>query len=187
MLDTEQAKGQSVYEHGYSVFQHVCELIEHLKTGKELTGLKLPDWLYLYKDQILLNLHPTHIIEDYTLFHDCGKPSCMVVDIDGKVHFPDHAQVSKRCYLQATGDEKIANLIGWDMCLHLESAVEIEMRCRSMWSVADAATLLLVALSEIHSNAKLFGGLDSISFKAKWKNLDRRGRAVCKHFFGERT
>jgi hypothetical protein len=39
-----------------------------------------------------------------------------------------------------------------------------------------ACTLLLSALAEVHSNANMFGGIDSTSFKIKWKHLDKRGK-----------
>lgn len=41
-----------------------------------------------------------------------------------------------------------------------------------------AIPLLLTALAEIHANAAMFGGLDSTSFKIKWKHLNKRGRQV---------
>ena len=41
------------------------------------------------------------------------------------------------------------------------------------------ASLLLSGLAEVHSNASLFGGVDSTSFKIKWKQIDRRGRQAC--------
>jgi len=40
----------------------------------------------------------------------------------------------------------------------------------------EAAALLLTAIAEVHSNAEMFGGHDSDSFKAKIKRLDKRGR-----------
>jgi hypothetical protein len=47
-------------------------------------------------------------------------------------------------------------------------------------------TLLVAALAEIHSNAQLFGGIESVSFKSKWKNWDRRGKQIMK-IFGEKS
>jgi hypothetical protein len=43
-----------------------------------------------------------------------------------------------------------------------------------------AVTLLLAGLAEIHANAEMFNGFDSPSFKIKYKQIDRRGRAICK-------
>ena len=48
----------------------------------------------------------------------------------------------------------------------------------------EAISLLLVALSEIHANAEMFGGIESTSFKIKWKQIDKRGNAICKLLFG---
>ena len=182
MLTTEQTRGQTIYQHGLSVQQHLFDLISHLKTDSDLSDWRLPSWLLDFKEQILANLHSEDVLAAYTLFHDCGKQFCRIVDIDGKVHFPNHAAVSRETYLKASGDLIVSNLIGWDMVLHTESSEEISMRCK-IWSIQDAITLLVVALSELHSNSKLFGGIESVSFKSKWKHLERRGKQVCKHFF----
>jgi hypothetical protein len=42
-------------------------------------------------------------------------------------------------------------------------------------------TLLLAALSEIHANSTMFGGMDSTSFKIKWKALNRLGNAYLRN------
>lgn len=68
------------------------------------------------------------------------------------------------------------------MAIHLSSAEEIEMRLKSMWTTADAVTLLIAALSEVHSNAKMFGGIESTSFKMKWKTIEKRGKQICKFY-----
>lgn len=51
----------------------------------------------------------------------------------------------------------------------------------------EAITLLFVGLSEVHSNSNMFGGLNSTSFKIKWKQIDRRDRAICRLLFGEKS
>jgi hypothetical protein len=38
--------------------------------------------------------------------------------------------------------------------------------------------LLLTGLCELHSNAQMFGGIDSTSFKIKFKQLERLGKKV---------
>ena len=176
MKACEQTKGQSVYQHGQSVYAYFCDLRESQKFD-----WRLPSWFNL---KLFENIHDEDIVKDYLIFHDIGKPFCREIDSEGKVHFPNHAETSKRVFLEDGGSPIAANLIGWDMVLHSCSAEEIKSYC-SQWTIKDAYTLLLASLSEIHSNSRLFGGIESISFKSKWKNLERRGKQVCKHFFGE--
>lgn len=180
MLVTEQTKGQSVYQHGQSATEMILDLVGHLRDGHDLTGWKLPSWCNQYAGQIAAHVHPIDITTRYTLHHDCGKPFCRTVDAEGKVHFPDHAEVSRKTYLEATGDVVVSNLIGWDMAIHTASAEEIDRLLREDWTPQDATTLLLAALAEIHSNARMFGGIESTSFKSKWTKVDRRGKQICK-------
>jgi len=49
----------------------------------------------------------------------------------------------------------------------------------------EAITLLISGLAETHSNAKMFGGIDSTSFKIKWNQINKRGKAICQKLFGE--
>lgn len=186
MLLCEQTKGQSVYQHGRSVWKHFCDLLDFIKGDYTLPNdeWKLPDWLKQYSHDILANLHNEELIREYATYHDCGKPYCRIEE-NGRVHFPNHAEVSKQVWLSVGGNPIVANLIGWDMDLHTLNSVEIEQRCQE-WSINDICTLLLVALSEIHSNARMFGGINSDSFKIKWKQLERRGRQICKTYFGEK-
>ena len=46
-----------------------------------------------------------------------------------------------------------------------------------------AVTLLLVGLAEVHSNAQMFGGIESDSFKIKYKQIAKRGKAICELLF----
>ncbi len=186
MLMTEQTEGQTIYQHGLSVQSHFFDLLDHLKFESNLSNWRLPSWIKDYKDQILSNLHSEEVISAYTLYHDCGKPFCRIVDIDGKIHFPNHAEKSKEIFLSIGGNPIAAALMGWDMDCHILNSSQIQSRCENDWTIQDACTLLLVALSELHSNSKLFGNqnnLESISFKIKWKTLDRRGNQICKFYF----
>lgn len=65
------------------------------------------------------------------------------------------------------------------MFFHTCSALELD---KTNLSIQDLATLLLVSLAEIHANSEMFGGQDSISFKSKWKQIDRRGNRFCLRF-----
>ena len=66
------------------------------------------------------------------------------------------------------------------MVLHVASAEEIETM---EWSCRDACTLLVTALAELHANSTMFGGVDSTSFKMKWKRLDQRCKQLVRRFF----
>ena len=70
------------------------------------------------------------------------------------------------------------------MDMHTLSAAGIDNFCYLRRK--EAISLLISALAEIHSNAQMFGGIESDSFKIKWKHIDRRGNAICKKLFGEK-
>lgn len=182
MIKCPQTSTQSVYQHGQSVNFHLIELLSHLKNETSLENWKLPDWFKKHGKQILENLHCEEILNQYAVFHDIGKPYCIEYDSDGKKHFPNHAQVSKEIWLSTGGNEIVGNLIGWDMDIHTLSSEEIAKRCSEEWTREDAFSLLITSLVEIHSNAKLFGGLESVSFKSKFKTVERRGNQICKFF-----
>lgn len=193
MMACEQTKGQSVLDHGDSVNDHMKDLVSHLANGTDLQfAWRVPAWLADDKEFILSNLHEEEIRIGYAVLHDCGKPFCREVDAEGKVHFPDHAAVSERTFMETYRGldpdcKTIANLIGWDMLLHTESSEGVERHCRDIWSIQDAFTLLLTSLAEVHSNAELFGGIETVSFKSKWKQIDRRGKQILKFYKGEKS
>src|SRR5580698_5354807 len=99
MQHCPQTDTQSVYEHGISVKEHIFDLISFLKTGQISEGWKLPTWMHEYREQLLSSLVPESDIEQYTIFHDCGKVSCITIDNNGKRHFPNHAEESYRTWL----------------------------------------------------------------------------------------
>ena len=106
------------------------------------------------------------------------------MDEHGDVHFPNDAQISKNTWLQYSDNQIVADLIGYDMCLHTETADQI---LSHNWDVKTAMSLLLTSLAEVHSNANMFGGIDTISFKSKWKKINRRGALLCKHYFNNKN
>lgn len=169
----EQTSGMNMMQHGASVYEFFNDLKDHVTKGTPLRNeWKLPEWAS--DPKLWGKLLDSQVVEEYQLFHDSGKPFCRVVDDEGKQHFPDHANVSERIWREVGGDEQACKLIGMDMDIHLlkdDGVAEFAKR-------PEAATLLLTGLSEIHSNAKMFGGIDSVSFKAKYKQIDRRGKKI---------
>jgi hypothetical protein len=175
MRDCEQTSGMSVLRHGEMVADFFRDLVAHVRGGAELRhGWRLPDWI---RDPLLWrDLPDLDLLAEYHLFHDCGKPQALVVGEDGTRRFPDHAAISRRVWIEAGGDVAIGDLIGMDMDVHLlkdKGVAEFSLR-------PQARALLLTALSEVHANASMFGGLESTSFKIKRKHVDKRGRAILK-------
>lgn len=173
MSSCEQTRGMTILQHGEMVRDYYADLLDHLTRGAPLIfEWRLPEWAT--RPEVLAALPSREIMGEYHLFHDCGKPFCRTVDEDGRQHFPDHANVSKAIWLRHGGDQKIGDLIGMDMDAHLLKADDIP----EFASRPQACALLLTALAEIHANASMFGGIESTSFKIKWKHLDKRGRQV---------
>lgn len=175
MKACEQMPGLSVLGHGLLVEKHYLDLVRHIRNGEPLhLQWRLPDWIG--NPEIVSRLFDDDLMSRYIVHHDCGKPSCLVIDENGKRHFPDHASVSRNVWLEAGGDVDAADLIGMDMDIHLlkeEGVTEFAKR-------PQAIPLLLTGLSEIHANAEMFGGIQSTGFKIKWKQIDKRGRSILK-------
>lgn len=173
MFACEQTSGMNMIQHGASVYEFFNDLKDHVTKGTPLRNeWKLPEWASDAK--LWSKLLDSQVVEEYQLFHDCGKPFCRTVDDEGKQHFPDHAATSEKIWREIGGDEQVAKLIGMDMDVHLlKDAGIAEFAGR-----VEAATLLVTGLAEIHSNARMFGGIDSTSFKIKWKHIDKRGKKI---------
>jgi hypothetical protein len=165
----------NMLQHGEAVWKYTQKLLD-----SDTSDMRIPQWFSEYKDQILSNLHDRETIRLYNIYHDNGKALCRTVDDEGKVHYPNHAEVSKQNWLAHGGCETVGNLIGLDMVMHTESKQEIMDR---KLPIKDAMTLLITALAEIHANAEMFGGIESTSFKIKWKKIDKIGKALCEHHF----
>lgn len=181
MESCQQNDFQTIYQHGQNIAECFRRIFDYLDGKDSLSDWKIPKWLEVYKDKIKSKLLDRDKILQYALFHDCGKPFCLEIDNNGKRHFPNHAQISYQTWLTAGGDEEIANLIHMDMDIHLLK----EDGIAEFASRKEAITLLLAGLAEIHGNAKMFGGIDSTSFKIKWKHINSRGNRICALLFGE--
>lgn len=172
MRASPQSTGQSVWQHGESVRDRFADLHRHLATGAPLEAdWRLPSWC---TPDLVPRLLPYGTLQRYQLFHDCGKPYCRVVDAEGRQHFPDHARVSEQVWLTIGGAPEIGRLIGMDMEVHCLKPEDVEAFALR----PEAISLLLTGLAEIHANAAMFGGVESVSFKIKWKHLDKRGRRI---------
>lgn len=186
MRACDQAPGLSIWRHGELVASRYAELIDFLRrlesdsgAGTELPGWRLPAWLIEHARQLLVLQVDFDAAKRYQLFHDAGKPYCLELDAEGRRHFPGHAAITGRLWRQLGGSELEAQLMEQDMDVHTLKAEQLE----EFAARSTAPTLLLTALAEIHANAEMFGGQESVSFKSKWKHLDRRGRALCAAWF----
>lgn len=185
MQNCEQTKGQSVYQHGLSVADKYRSLMSSLEDIAYLDETWcLPDWFVPNRHRFVNLGMSEEDITSYQIFHDCGKPYCLTVDAEGKRHFEDHARVSYETWRRHGGSEAVGRLILHDMDLHTMKDADVEDFCAKM-SQPEILVLLLTALCEIHANAEMFGGIESQSFKMKWKQINKRGKALCKKLFGE--
>lgn len=175
MKSCEQMPGLSVLSHGMLVEKRYFDLVGHIRNGSPLQLVwQLPDWIT--SREIIPRLLDDDLMSRYIVHHDCGKPFCVITDENGRRHFPDHAEVSRTVWLSCGGDSKAAALIAMDMDIHLLKDVHVE----EFASRPQAIALLLTGLSEVHANAEMFGGIGSTGFKIKWKQIDKRGRAILK-------
>lgn len=178
MKACNQTSGQTILQHGLSVWRFI-----NLLLNKDYTNFKLPEWWDEYIDQIHKNLYDRKTIKHYAIWHDVSKPSCLTIDADGKRHFPNHAEISYETFKQCFGDKysHSAILIKHDMLLHTATIDDI-MAIDNIQKET-IATLLISALAELHSNAGLFGGMDSTSFKIKFKRYSKIGLKLCQKYF----
>lgn len=175
MKSCRQTKNQSILEHGFSVKNHLFDLTSFLEKGTPLKfSWKLPSWLLENKDLILSNLPSKQTLKLYTVFHDIGKPFCHTIDTEGKSHFPNHSKVSYEVFNKYFSNDIAANLILHDMDIHLLKSNDVESFSKNPYCL----TLLITGLAEIHSNSDLFGGVDSTSFKIKYKHIEKRGKQI---------
>jgi hypothetical protein len=170
MKSCEQSSGQTILEHGEAVSQAYKDLIG----PQSQIAWRLPDWFKQNHEWMISQCPSLDIMEAYHLFHDVGKCECRELDVAGNPHFQNHALISARTWLVAGGSQQVGTLIERDMDMHLLKPSRVQGY--NHFDLVPA--LLLTALSEIHANAKMFGGIESTSFKIKWKALDRLGTTI---------
>lgn len=173
MKACEQAKGLSIYQHGLDVANRYRDLhtILHMYAVKGCYNWDIAEQTFLQlRELVKLALHPKDT-RPYHVFHDCGKPRCLLIDELGRRHFPDHAKHSAEIFQQLFPDDKRSrDLILKDMLCHTLRGDEAE----SFSKDPDAPTLIITAWAELHANAEaLFGGFDTDSFKIKKKQLSK--------------
>ncbi len=177
MFSCFQFEGVSVLDHGRSVRSWYVELRDHLILGIPLSSeWRVPDWIGGLADGVRES--DDGLVSLYQVYHDCGKPLCRTVDGMGRQHFPDHARVSSDLWMECSdgsdGARYVGDLIRMDMDAHLltpDGVAEFASR-------PQAHVLLATALAELHSNARMFGGIGSTGFKIKHKRLSKMGRRV---------
>ena len=171
MKACEQAPGLSVYDHGLAVANRYRDLYVILGSCAAPSSYEwhIPDDAFSQ----LRELHKLALTPQqariYHVFHDCGKPSTLTIDEQGRRHFPGHAEASARLFAEAAPeDELTARLISKDMLCHVTKAADSDFLLQD----PDFPTLMLTAWAELHANASaLFGGFESDSFKIKRKQL----------------
>lgn len=174
MSACEQTKGQNVLQHGERVHDFYLDLVTHLTTGSPLRHeWRLPEWLSSELPDLLCD---EEVIRLYQVYHDCGKPYCLEIDEEGRRHFPDHAVASERVAREAGLPDEVCRLIGRDMEVHLLKDAGVEAFIAQ--GMTGALTLLITGLCEIHANASMFGGIESVSFKQKYKQINKRGKRI---------
>lgn len=160
-------------EHGISVNKYFHDLRNHILFKQALNyEWRLPEWIYNH--DLWNSLESIEDINQYQIYHDCGKPFCIEYDELGRKHFPNHSNISYEIWKNLGNSEIQFSLIKHDMDLHILKMENFQDFSKLPFS----STLLITGLCEIHSNASMFGGIDSTSFKIKWKKIDKLGKKL---------
>lgn len=146
---------------------------EQTKTIMNGYQTHLPEWLDVSR---LVNGLDVGTIRNYAILHDCGKPECLVIGDDGRRHFPDHAKVSERVAMQLGCNDDVTWLIANDMWMHMCSSEDVHQVDLSRHDLIRIQ--VLVAFAEIHANATMFGGVQTTSFKIKYKHVVKRAKVL---------
>lgn len=181
MIECQQSPSQNILEHGVSVRDSLFGLIRSVK--EESIQEECPSWLKVYGARLVKDLYDDFTLEKYALWHDCGKPLVHSCDETGS-HFEDHAAISAKLFGELYPElPEVQNLISLDMVPHTlrhNDVAGVGALCRDR---KVAATLLLAGLAATLSNADMFGGKDTVSYKIKMKRLSKLGDVVCSNLY----
>lgn len=133
----------------------------------------LPEWLNVSR---LVKGLDVDTVRNYAILHDCGKPECLVIGDDGRRHFPDHAKASESVATQLGCSDDVTWLIANDMWMHTCSAEDVNRVGLLRHDLIRVQ--MLVAFAEIHANAAMFGGIQTTSFKIKYKHVVKRAKVL---------
>ena len=176
MQECEQGHGVSVFQHGVDVAYRYADLARYIAGAKcNLQWPRLEQALPMLQALAEHAMQPADVSR-YQIYHDCGKPFCRVVDEDGRAHFPDHANISAAVWQSLYPTDTTGHtLIKYDLHPHTAKGVELDEFC----ALELAPTLMLTAWAALYANAELlFGGVESDSFKMKFKRLLRLSKRI---------
>lgn len=176
MLTCYQFKDMNMLQHGQAVHHRWLQLSRHLD-GEALEGKwRLPSYTQELWNKLRHEIPSAETMKLAQLYHDNAKHECRVIDEQGRQHFPGHAEASYQRFLKHSKNILktiiAAELIRLDMTFHTLRGEELE----PYYHHPLGFTLWLTALCEIHANSEMFGGIESDSFKIKWKRLEKAGK-----------
>lgn len=164
MKNCYQFENVNIYDHGMMVAKEYSNILTSLELG--IISEVLPEQLIdLYQKYNLLDFG---IMLNYHILHDLSKPLVRVIDAEGRQHFPNHAEASYEQFkLIYPYNIDEAFMIKHDMDFHTLKPSELKELSESKYGFS----LYLTSWAELISNAQMFSGFDSVSFKIKRKKL----------------
>lgn len=160
-----QTEGMSIWQHGVDVHEKYLHIIDILSDKSE-NDYNLPIELFdIYKNYPVIDIE---IMKHYHVYHDCAKGMCLEIDENGRRHYPEHCYWSMKQYSYLFPDRGIEQfMVFHDMDFHTMKTAELYPLSMSHC----AFSLYLTSWAELTSNAIMFGGLTSDSYKIKRKKL----------------
>lgn len=168
MQNCWQSPQETVWQHCQNVSRIYLDLMQNPDK------YSLPSVIRNNFQKIQANQAPSQIVRDYLEWHDCGKPYCATT-IEGRTSFPNHAAISKDLFLRAGGNPESAKLIGLDMLFHTTKPAEMK---NLTLDTPTLFTLMMSGWAALFSNAQMFGGFESESYKIKASQMTSRCKKI---------